>query len=153
MLNRVTLVGMVLRVQIPERYQNDPKYSPVLIIQFGDQRSPKRGASVHFINAVPVKVLAPKWQTLKDFIKEGDVVEIDAHLQGIIREEDDFRRPDIEIVAERVNLVNFKEVQVVDQFTKQQRAATLPLVTNLARKARELQNGGKRDGAEDDSAQ
>ena len=39
MLNRVTLVGMVLRVQIPERYQNDPKYSPVLIIQFGDQRS------------------------------------------------------------------------------------------------------------------
>ena len=154
MLNRVILVGMVLRVQIPERYQNDPKYSPVLIIQFGDQRSPKRGSPVHFINAVPVKVLAPKWQGIKVFIKEGDVVEIDAHLQGIIREEDDFRRPDIEIVAERINLVGFKEVQVVDQYTKQPRAAILPLVTNLARKARELLGGAKRnEGGEDDSAQ
>lgn len=153
MINRVSLVGMVLRIQIPERYQNDPKYSPVLIIQFGDQRSPKRGSPVHFINAVPVKVLAPKWQSLKDFIKEGDVVEIDAHVQGIIREEDDFRRPDIEIVAERINQVNFKEVQVVDQYTKQPRVAVLPLITNLARKARELVAGKREASGEDDSAQ
>lgn len=149
MLNRVILVGMVLRVQIPERYQNDPKYSPVLIIQFGDQRAPKRGAPVHFINAVPVKVLANKWQGVKDFIKEGDVIEIDAHLQGIIREEDDFRRPDIEIVAERINLVHFKEVQVVDQFTRQTRVSLLPLVTNLARKAREMLLGRKPEGSEE----
>lgn len=137
MINGVNLVGLVLRVNIPERYRNDPRYSPVLMIQYGPRREMKRGQNVHFLNAVPVKVIGPKWQLIKDEIHEGALVSIQGHLQGIVREEDEFRKPGIEIVADRIDRIEFHSVDIADSVTGQTISGQLPSVVNVSRRARD----------------
>lgn len=137
MINDVNLIGVVLRVNIPERYKDDERYSPVLIIQYGPQREMRRGQAVHFVNAVPVKIIAPKWQMVKDQIKEGALVQIQGHLQGLVREEDDYRKPGVEVVVDRINTVMMREVTVLDSFTGSRVTSPLPVIQNVGRIARE----------------
>lgn len=153
MINEVSLVGVVLRVSIPERYKNDERYSPVLIVQYGAQREMKRGQSVHFVNAVPVKVIAPKWQMVKDQIKEGVLIQVQGHIQGLVREEDDYRKPGIELVADRINVVEFREVVVTDPLTGARQNAMLPAAINVARRVREARaEAAVAEGAEAEAA-
>lgn len=100
MANDISLTGRVLRVNVPERYRHDGHYSPVLIVQFGEQCARKRGKNVRYQNAVPVRVPASTWQAVQSRVGEGTWVRLDGHIQGISRESDDYPWPHVEIVVD-----------------------------------------------------
>ena len=108
MINTLFLMGKISRILVnepkdPEKAKRRPG-SGVLMIQYGPVRD-SSGGPVDFVNAVLVRIPSYRWPQYRDKLKEGQVVEITGHLQGILKQAGMEPFFTVELVADRVHVV------------------------------------------------
>lgn len=76
--------GELKRLQVIE--SRDPKKLPfaILLVQYGPERD-ATGGKVEFVNAVQIRIPAPRFAKIKDKLEVGSYVLVDGEIQGVVR--------------------------------------------------------------------
>lgn len=107
MINTLILVGKISRLTVNE--PKDPEKakrggSAIALIQYGPVRD-SSGGPVDFVNAAMVRIPNFKWQHYRDKLREGQIVEVTGHLQGIVKPLGMEQYFTVEVVADRIQVV------------------------------------------------
>ena len=102
-MNAFFLSGEVKKITISE--PKDPKRnaSAVLLVQYGTQREATGGA-VEFVNATLVRVPSYKFPALRSRLRQGAVIEVTGHIQGVYKNLIDQGFFTVELVADRIDV-------------------------------------------------
>lgn len=102
-MNTFLLSGEVKKITISE--PKDPKRnaSAVLLVQYGIQRE-ATGGSVEFVNATLVRVPSYKFPALRSRLRQGQVIEVRGHIQGVYKNMIDQGFFTVELVADQIDL-------------------------------------------------
>ena len=105
MINQFFLVGEIKKLNISEPKDPKKNASAVLLIQYGTQRE-ATGGPVEFVNATLVRIPSYKFPALRNRLRVGQTVQINGHLQGVYKTLGDQGFFTVELVADRVDVVN-----------------------------------------------
>lgn len=101
MINTFFLVGDIKKINVSTPKDPNKPESAVMLVQYGAQRESSNG-TVEFVNAVMIRVPGFKFPQLKAKLKVGKKVQVNGHLQGVLKAAIDEGFFTTELVADRV---------------------------------------------------
>lgn len=101
MINTFFIVGEIKKINVSTPKDPAKQESAVMLVQYGPQRESSNG-TVEFVNAVMIRVPSFKFPALKTKLKVGKKVQVNGHLQGVLKSAIDEGYFTTELVADRV---------------------------------------------------
>ena len=103
MINTFFLVGEIKKINVSTPKDPAKPESAVMLVQYGAQRVSSNGP-VEFVNAVMIRIPNFKFPQLKAKLQVGKRVQVNGHLQGVLKAAMDEGFFTTELVADRVFL-------------------------------------------------
>jgi hypothetical protein len=101
MINTFFLVGDIRKINISTPKDPSKGESAVMLVQYGPDRDQSKNA-VEFVNAVMIRIPNFKFPALKSKLQVGRKVQVNGHLQGVLKAVMDDGFFTTELVADRV---------------------------------------------------
>lgn len=101
MINTFFLVGVIKKINVSTPKDPAKPKSAVILVQYGPSRESSNG-HVEFVNAVMIRVPNFKYPQLESKLKVGKTVQVNGHLQGVLKQAIDEGFFTTELVADRV---------------------------------------------------
>jgi hypothetical protein len=111
MIHAFFLVGEIKKIQVSEPKDPKKNASAVVLVQYGGTRE-STGGPVEFVNAVMIRIPSYKYPQLKDKLRVGSQVQVNGHLQGVLKSVMDDGYFTTELVADRVFVEDERETEV-----------------------------------------
>ncbi len=119
MINDFFIVGTIRKIK--ESTPRDPKKgaSAIVLVQWGAARTQSNSA-VDFVNAGWVRIPNYRYPKLQGRLKVDQQVKVNGHLQGVVKSVGDEPFIQIELVADRVFILDGEDGQDQDGGTAQE---------------------------------
>lgn len=84
MIHQFTTYGVIKKVTVSEPKDPKKNASAIILLRYGQTRE-ATNSGVEFVNAVMIRIPGYRYPQVKDKLKEGALVQIMGHLQGVYK--------------------------------------------------------------------